>query len=50
MPKEALADALDHPLIFLLVMAIGVASVLAILVWVFKSANMPGPAVLVGHP
>lgn len=45
-----LADSLDHPAIFLFVMAIGIASVLAILAWAAKAANLPGAAAFVAHP
>jgi hypothetical protein len=50
MARGDLADALDHPAIFLLVMSIGVASTLCILAWAFKAAGMPGAAAFVAHP
>lgn len=43
-------DALDHPVFFLLVISIGVASVLALITWGAKAANLPGLAALAQHP
>lgn len=43
-------DSLDHPVFFLFVVAIGVASVLALVTWGAKAANLPGLASLAQHP
>lgn len=48
--KGELADALDHPIFFLLVMSIGVVCMLAILSWGAKAANLPGISALLQHP
>lgn len=45
-----LAEALDHPIFFLLVVSIGVVSMLSLMTWGAKAANLPGPAALFQHP
>ncbi|MDA8385416.1 MAG: hypothetical protein M0Z88_04045 [Actinomycetota bacterium] len=39
---DELANSLDHPIFFLLVLSVGVAAMLAILSWAAKAANIPG--------
>lgn len=41
-------EALDHPILFLVVITVGVAAMSAIFRWGFKAANMPGPASVFG--
>lgn len=43
-------DALDHPIVFVVLMTVAVACTMAIATWGFKSANLPGPAALFQHP
>jgi hypothetical protein len=44
-----LADALDHPVFFLIVVAIGVAALLCIFTWLAKAANLQGLASVLEH-
>ena len=37
---------LDHPLLFLIFLTLGVTATQALLTWGFKKAGMPGPAAL----
>lgn len=48
--KGEIADALDHPIFFLIVLSIGVVCMLAILSWGAKAANLPGISALLQHP
>jgi hypothetical protein len=49
--KAAVVEALDHPLIFLVVIAIGVASVLCIFAWIARSAlHSSGATAFLAHP
>ena len=48
--RDELADALDHPIFFTLVITLVVVAWMAILSWLFKAANLPGPAALFQHP
>jgi hypothetical protein len=41
-------EALDHPILFLVVVTVGVAAMMSIFRWGFKAANMPGPASVFG--
>lgn len=50
MDKDELLDAADHPIIFVFLMTVAVMSMAAILTWIAKSANLPGPAALFQHP
>lgn len=45
-----LLDGLDHPIMFVLLMTLAVASTMAIFTWGAKSMNLPGPAALFQHP
>lgn len=45
---NSVADALDHPIFFAIVMTIVVFSLAAILRWGFKAAHLPGPAAVFG--
>lgn len=47
---DRLAEALDHPVFFSLVMTLVVVGWMAVLTWGFKAANLPGPAALFQHP
>lgn len=47
--KEEVLDSLDHPIFFILVVAVAVAVVLAIFAWAAKAANVPGLAALFEH-
>lgn len=48
--RDEVIDALDHPIIFSLVITIVVVAWMAILTWGFKAAGWPGPAALFQHP
>ena len=48
--REQLANALDHPIMFTLVVTMVVVAWCAIFTWAFKAANLPGPAALFQHP
>ena len=48
--REQLANALDHPIMFTLVVTMVVVAWCAIFTWLFKAANLPGPAALFQHP
>lgn len=48
--RDELADALDHPIFFTLVITLVVVAWMAILSWSFKALNLPGPAALFQHP
>lgn len=50
MEKGAFLDALDHPILFSLIITVLVVAWCAILTWGFKAANLPGPAALFQHP
>lgn len=43
-------DALDHPIVFVILLTIAVASMMSIFTWGAKAANLPGPAALFQHP
>jgi hypothetical protein len=43
-------DALDHPIVFVLLMTVAVACTMAIFTAGAKAANLPGPAALFQHP
>lgn len=45
-----LADALDHPIVFTFLVTLAVIFWMSVLTWLFKAANLPGPAALVQHP
>ncbi len=47
---DKLANSLDHPIFFTMVLAVVVAAWLAIFTWAAKAANMPGPASFFQHP
>lgn len=48
--REELANALDHPIMFTLLLTFVVVAWMAIFTWAFKAMNMPGPAALFQHP
>lgn len=48
--RDELAQALDHPIFFSLVVTLVVVAWMAIATWAFKAAGMPGPAALFQHP
>ena len=48
--RAELANSLDHPIVFTLLITIVVVAWCAIFTWAFKAANMPGPAALFQHP
>lgn len=50
MARESVRDALDHPVFFSLVIALTTVGWLAIMTWLAKAANLPGPAALLQHP
>jgi hypothetical protein len=43
-------DALDHPIIFVILMTVAVSCMMAVFTWGSKAANLPGPAALFQHP
>lgn len=45
-----LADALDHPISFTLLIALVVAAWLAVFTWLAKAAGAPGAASFFQHP
>lgn len=48
--KGELIEALDHPIFFSIVITLVVVAWMAIFTWIFKAANLPGPAALFQHP
>jgi hypothetical protein len=48
--KEQVLDALDHPIMFTLILTMVVVAWMAIFTWLFKAANLPGPAHLFQTP
>lgn len=48
--REEVLEALDHPIFFSLVLTVVVVAWMAIFTWLFKAANLPGPAALFQHP
>ena len=50
MAKGDLPEALDHPLVFLIVITIGVASLLCIFAWIAKARGSSGAAAFFAHP
>jgi hypothetical protein len=48
--KDELLGALDHPIMFSLIITIVVVAWMAVFTWVFKALNMPGPAHLFQTP
>lgn len=48
--RDELAEALDHPIFFSLVITLVVVAWMAVLTWAFKAANLPGAAALFQHP
>lgn len=48
--SDELLDALDHPIFFTLVITVVVVCWMALFTWMFKAANLPGPAALFQHP
>lgn len=48
--RSELADALDHPIFFTLVITIVVVAWMSIFTWAFKAMGLPGPAALMQHP
>lgn len=48
--RGEIADALDHPIFFTLLITLAVVAWAAIFTWAFKAANLPGPAALFQHP
>lgn len=48
--KEEFLGALDHPIMFSLIITIVVVAWMAIFTWIFKAANLPGPAHLFQTP
>lgn len=40
---------LDHPLVFVILMALAIAAVQGLMAWGLKAANLPGPAALIQH-
>jgi hypothetical protein len=48
--KGDFVDSLDHPIVFLVLITVGVVALAAIFVWLFKAAGWPGPAMLFQHP
>lgn len=43
-------EAMDHPVVFSLLITLVVVGWLAVFTWVAKAANLPGPAALFQHP
>ncbi len=50
MAKGELAEALDHPIFFSIVITLVVVCWMAIFTWAAKAAHLPGPAALFQHP
>lgn len=48
--RDEFLDALDHPIFFSFVITLAVVAWMAILTYLAKSANLPGPAALFQHP
>ena len=48
--SEELRGALDHPVVFTLLITLTVIFWMAIMTWVFKAINLPAPAGLAQHP
>lgn len=48
--SSRLAESLDHPIFFSLVIALTTCGWLAVLTWLSKAAGLPGPAALFQHP
>lgn len=47
---DSVAQALDHPIFFSLVVTLCVVAWMALATWGFKAAGLPGPAALFQHP
>jgi heme/copper-type cytochrome/quinol oxidase subunit 2 len=48
--RDEVLDALDHPIMFSLIITIVVVAWMAIFTWAFKAMNLPGPAHLFQTP
>lgn len=48
--SDRLAEALDHPIFFSIVITMVVVAWMAVATWGFKAAGLPGPAALFQHP
>lgn len=48
--RDEVLDALDHPILFSLVITLVVVAWMAIFTWAFKAMNLPGPAHLFQTP
>lgn len=48
--SDEFLNALDHPIFFSIVITLVVVAWMAIFTWLFKAANLPGPAALFQHP
>lgn len=44
------AEDLDHPVVFVLLMAIAITSMLSVMTWAAKAWNLPGVASVMQHP
>jgi heme/copper-type cytochrome/quinol oxidase subunit 2 len=48
--RDELLSALDHPIMFSLIITLVVVAWMAIFTWAFKAMNLPGPAHLFQTP
>lgn len=48
--RDEILDALDHPILFSLIITLVVVAWMAIFTWAFKAMNLPGPAHLFQTP